>query len=109
MAVGNLDAFLERHDVVMVGYRGIDGSVVLDCPEVARALKNTGGNLASEAALVRYGQALARCAESFAAAGVDLAGYNALETIDDMEAARVALVYDRIHLLSASYGTRLAQ
>src|SRR5215216_5073484 len=30
-----------NHDVVLVGYRGIDGSVRLDCPEVVSALKRS--------------------------------------------------------------------
>ncbi|HJQ86515.1 MAG TPA: hypothetical protein VJ820_03515, partial [Propionibacteriaceae bacterium] len=30
--------FAESHDVVLVGYRGVDGSVRLDCPEVETAL-----------------------------------------------------------------------
>lgn len=60
MQVGGLERFLDSHDVIMIGYRGVDGSVVLDCPEVAKVLKNTGGDLASPASLTRYGQALAR-------------------------------------------------
>ena len=36
-------------------------------------------------------------------------GYTVLEVVDDVEAARRALGYERIHLESASYGTRLAQ
>src|SRR6266705_7077595 len=31
----------ENHDVVLVGYRGVDGSVRLDCPEVESALKHS--------------------------------------------------------------------
>jgi pimeloyl-ACP methyl ester carboxylesterase len=38
-----------------------------------------------------------------------LAGYTIAETIDDMEAARVALGYDRINLMGESYGTRLEE
>jgi len=109
MVVGGLEVFLDRHDAVMVGYRGVDGSVVLDCPEVSRVLKDTGGDLASPASLTRYGQALARCAESFQADGVDIGGYNVLEVVEDMEVARQALGYERISLFSVSYGTRLAQ
>jgi hypothetical protein len=30
-----------QHDVVMVGYRGVDGSSVLNCPEVTAALENS--------------------------------------------------------------------
>ncbi len=31
----------DHHDVVLVGYRGVDGSVRLDCPEVESALKRS--------------------------------------------------------------------
>jgi hypothetical protein len=31
----------DNHDVVLVGYRGVDGSVRLDCPEVESALKHS--------------------------------------------------------------------
>src|SRR5207342_3730494 len=30
--------FTARHDVVLVGYRGVDGSTRLDCPEVSSAM-----------------------------------------------------------------------
>src|SRR5512137_1706944 len=31
------DDLLRDHDLVMLGYRGVDGSVVLDCPEFSKA------------------------------------------------------------------------
>jgi hypothetical protein len=34
MSTFNYDYFISRHDHVMVGYRGVDGSVSLNCPEV---------------------------------------------------------------------------
>ena len=40
--------------------------------------------------------------------GVDVAGYTVAEVLADVDDARVALGYDRIDLLSESYGTRLA-
>ena len=40
--------------------------------------------------------------------GVDLAGYSLPERVDDLEAARHALGYRRIDLLSESAGTRTA-
>src|SRR6201987_4934188 len=35
-----------QHDVVMVGYRGVDGSSVLNCPEVTTALQRSADYLA---------------------------------------------------------------
>ena len=95
-----------QHDVVMVGYRGVDGSSVLNCPEVTTALQNSADYLA-KASLTAYSQAFASCAQRLERSGVDLAGYTLAEQADDIEAARVALGYKRIDLLSESAGTRL--
>ena len=103
-----LEALIEDHDFVLVGYRGVDGSVVLDCPEISQALSKPPGDLLSDVSLRSYGKAGAQCAARLQSEGVDLAGYTMTETIADMEAARHALGYDRINLLGASYGTRLA-
>jgi len=100
---------LAGHDFVLVGYRGVDGSVRLDCPEYGRALQRSGGDLLSAAARASRNEAAGQCAERLEAAGVDLAGYTIPEVIADVEMARQALGYERIHLLSESYGTRVAQ
>src|SRR5580700_4737372 len=95
-----------EHDVVMVGYRGVDGSSVLNCPEVTTALQNSADYLA-KASLSAYSQAFASCAKRLERSGVDLAGYTLEEQAGDIEAARVALGYQHIDLLSESAGTRL--
>src|SRR5580692_5114206 len=95
-----------QHDVVMVGYRGVDGSSVLNCPEVTAALGNSADFL-GKASLSAYSRAFASCAQRLERSGVDLAGYTLEEQADDIEAARVALGYQRIDLLSESAGTRL--
>ena len=97
-----------QHDVVMVGYRGVDGSSVLNCPEVTAALENSGDNLLAKASLSAYSQAFASCAKRLERSGVDLAGYTMEEQAADIDAARVALGYQRIDLVSESAGTRLA-
>jgi pimeloyl-ACP methyl ester carboxylesterase len=96
-----------EHDVVLVGYRGIDGSVRLDCPEVESALKpNT--DLLSVETSEAYADAFRSCADRLTAAGIDLGSYGIVQQVDDMEAARTALGYDKIDLLSESAGTRTA-
>ncbi len=104
----DLTALLESHDFVLVGYRGVDGSVVLDCPEISQALKNPPGDMLGDAALESYGAAAARCGQRLQAEDIDLTGYTMTETIGDMENAREALGYERVNLLGVSYGTRLA-
>ena len=104
------DWLLENHDVVFMGYRGVDGTVILSCPEVDRLLKtHAGKDLLSEQARKAYVAAVKQCATAHQQAGVDLSGYTIPGVIEDVEAARTALGYDRINLLSESYGTRVAQ
>jgi pimeloyl-ACP methyl ester carboxylesterase len=101
---------LENHDVVMVGYRGAEGTVVLSCPEVGRQFKaHLGKDLWSDQAYLDYATATKQCAATYQAAGVDLSGYTIPGVVADTEAVRKALGYDRINLFSESYGTRVAQ
>ena len=100
---------LAKHDIVMVGYRGVDGAVRLDCPEVSRALKRTGGDLLSAQSRTSLSRAMSDAVKRLRDDGADLAGYTIPEVVEDMEAARIALGYRRVNLLSASYGTRVAQ
>jgi pimeloyl-ACP methyl ester carboxylesterase len=98
----------ERHDVVLVGYRGVDGSSKLQCHEVTDALRHS-GDLLGRASLTSYATALRRCADRLRAAGTDLRGYSLPQRADDLEAARRALGYGPVDLLSESAGTRTAQ
>ena len=108
MKFSQLEGLIENHDIVLVGYRGVDGSVNLQLPEVMQAIKGVGDDLFSEASLANIGDAFTRGARRLQAEGIDLDGYTIVETIEDMEATRIALGYQRINLLSQSYGTRLA-
>ena len=104
------DWILKNHDMVSVGFRGVDGTVTLDCPEVNRLIiAHTGKDLLSEQARAEGVAAVKQCAETYQKAGVDLSGFTIPGVVEDMEAARKALGYDQINLLSESYGTRVAQ
>ena len=105
----SLDGLTENHDFVMVGYRGIEGQVVLECPEVSQAISDAPGTVLSPESLAAYTAGAAQCAERLESEGIDLAGYTLTETIDDVEAARKALGYDKINLYGNSYGSRLQQ
>jgi pimeloyl-ACP methyl ester carboxylesterase len=97
----------QNHDVVLVGYRGVDGSVRLDCPEVASALKRS-TDLLGQKSFRAYANGFRSCAARLRADGVDLAGYSIPAQVDDLEAARKALGYGPIDLISESAGTRTA-
>jgi pimeloyl-ACP methyl ester carboxylesterase len=99
--------FAGDRDVVLVGYRGIDGSVRLDCPEVTSALKRSADFL-SEPSFRAYGEAYRDCATRLSGEGVDVSSYGLVQQVDDMEMARAALGYERVDLLSQSAGTRTA-
>src|SRR6266487_1999503 len=107
MEFSKASRFAADRDVVLVGYRGVDGSVRLDCPEVESALKHSTDFL-GEKSFRAYGDAFRSCAHRLTNDGVDLAGYGLAQQVDDLEAARRALGYKRIDLLSESAGTRTA-
>ncbi|HWO67118.1 MAG TPA: alpha/beta fold hydrolase, partial [Umezawaea sp.] len=95
------------HDVVLVGYRGVDGSRRLDCPEFAGAM-HASGELAGSKDLPATTRAFELCATRLTREGVDLTGYSVVQRVEDMESARTALGYSKINLLSSSAGTRTA-
>jgi pimeloyl-ACP methyl ester carboxylesterase len=103
------DELITNHDFVLVGYRGVDGSVKLDCPEVNRAIKGVGGDILSSPSLLGLSTAFRQCADRLKTEGIDLNAYTMIDVIRDLETARTKLGYNNINLLSQSYGTRIAQ
>ena len=99
--------FADKHDVVLVGYRGVEGSSRLDCPEVTSAREHARDFL-TERSFRADAAAFKACADRLREDGVDLAGYTLPQRVDDLDAARRALGYKRIDLLSESAGTRTA-
>jgi len=108
MSYSRVDWFHENHDIVLVGYRGVDGTAFLACPEIDAAMRS-GLPMMSRESMTDQSEAAGICAERLTAEGIDLDGYTILEVVDDVEAARRAFGYERINLESGSYGTRLAQ
>jgi len=107
MTFPDASRFADKHDVVLVGYRGVDGSSRLDCPEVTSAREHARDFLTA-ASYRAAAAAFEDCARRLSDDGVDLAGYSLPERVDDLDAARRALGYDRVDLLSESAGTRTA-
>ncbi|MFN0182131.1 MAG: alpha/beta hydrolase [Gemmatimonadales bacterium] len=58
--------------------------------------------------VARYSDAARECARWWKAQGVDLAGYNTLESAADLDDLRKALGVPQLDLLGISYGTHLA-
>jgi pimeloyl-ACP methyl ester carboxylesterase len=99
--------YVQNRDLVFVGYRGIDGSERLDCPEVESVLEYSTAML-GEKIFNAFADGLRSCAQRLADEGIDVAHYGLVQQVDDMEAAREAFGYERIDLLSESAGTRTA-
>jgi len=97
------DYLLENHDIVRVGYRGVDGSVSLACPEINEALKAQ-PEILSTAGLKAFGEVITAAAKRLSSNGIDVAEYTINNMVDDMEAARKALGYEKISLSGASFG-----
>lgn len=98
--------FAADRDVVLVGYRGVDGSVRLDCPEVVRSRERSSDWLAT-ASLESDAAAMRACADRLRDEGVDLAGYTLPQRIDDIELARRTLGYGPVDVVGESFGTRV--
>ena len=99
---------LKHHDFVFVGYRGVDGSTSLKSMELTKALKGLNNELLSDASLNNIENAAKAYLTELENKGIDITQYNIPEVIEDMEYTRKALGYDKINLLSSSYGTRVA-
>jgi len=97
--------FFTHNDLVIVGYRGIDSSVKLSCPEVDKAFVTE--NPLSPPSIVRIRKIIRNSYDRHIKEGIDIDGYTVLETVDDIEAVRKALDYSSINLFSSSYGTIL--
>lgn len=107
MAFSRANRFAGGHDVVLVGYRGADGTSRLDCPEVVAAREHSRGFL-TVASFNADAAAFKSCAQRLTREGHDLAGYSLSERVDDIDLVRRTLRYRQIDLLSESAGTRTA-
>ena len=107
MTFPDASRFAGKHDVVLVGYRGVDGSSKLDCPEVTSARAHAGEFL-TDKAYRADAAAFKACATRLQDDGVDLAGYTIPERVDDLDLARRKLGYRQVGLVSESAGTRTA-
>lgn len=69
--------FFKHNDLVIVGYRGIDSSVKLECKEVSKAF--TTDNPLSPESLARIRKIIRKSYDRFTEEGVDINGYTVLK------------------------------
>jgi len=99
---------LENHDVVFVGYRGVDGSTILSSKKVNKAFKGLHHKMLSDESLDNIAAKIKDYIAELDNKEIDINRYTMLDVIDDLEDARSALGYEKINLLTVSYGTRVA-
>ena len=99
---------VKNHDVVIIGYRGVDGSVNLNIPELNQVALNS--NFLSESNLTIAGKTLAKNFNKLEdSLEIDLNQYNILNMAHDVESARQAFQYEKISIYSVGFGARIAQ
>ena len=94
-------------DVVLFDQRGAGHSrPSMTCPQTAELPVDR----PLDAAMVRdvLRPLLIACRDHWQQQGVDLAAYNTVENAADINDLRLALGYDKIHLIGGSYGSHLA-
>ena len=93
---------LENHDVVEVGYRGVDGTPNLRHLLLDDIFKTP--DMLSRSSLKKIGKKVTQAVKELQAKGIDVAEYNIQNVVDDMEAVRAALGYEKINITGGSYG-----
>lgn len=106
------DWMWQHFDVLAVGYRGIDGAPRLDCPSLRKQLKKEGKNskedFLAQSTLDRLAEQVTVCQQDLQAQGINTQAYGIYEVVEDIDQVRQALGFEKINLLSVSYGTRIA-
>lgn len=104
----NPSKLLENHDLVCIGYRGVDGSTILKSKKVNKALKGKNNQLLSEKSLNNVEEKIKEYQVQLQKEDIDINNYSMINVIEDIEAIRKHQGYKKINILSVSYGTRLA-
>ncbi|MBP9195445.1 MAG: alpha/beta fold hydrolase [Saprospiraceae bacterium] len=99
---------LKNHDFVCVGYRGVDGSIKLEAPKITKAFKGLDHKMLSEESIRNIKETIKDYKADLKEKNIDINQYHILNVIEDMETVRKQLRYQKINLLSVSYGTRVA-
>lgn len=104
----NLPSYLlDSFDIVMVGYRGVDGEVQLNSQRVKDFLIQTDNPFHKD----NYKKLNNLWSEEIAKTknNIDIAGFTVEEICNDLNAVRKHFQYDSINILAYSYGTMISQ
>ncbi len=96
------EADIKNHDVVKVGYRGVDGTPVLKHPIFDQILSTP--DFLAQGSMKKVGRNVTQAIKELKAAGMDVTQYSIQNVVDDMDEARAALNYEKINITGGSYG-----
>ncbi len=98
---------LKKRSLVLVGYRGVDGSSKLDCNCLSNFLVNY--NYSDTLFKKQYLATVNKCIDSLISQNIDINGYSIDEVANDIAMVANLLDHKKISLLAYSYGTMVAQ
>jgi pimeloyl-ACP methyl ester carboxylesterase len=100
--------YFQNRDIVVLGFRGVDGTIKLDSPEIRKAMKGKGNDLLSDQSITNLVEMAEKYKKRLKKEEINLNHFTIIQVIKDLELARVKLGYDQINIRSVSYGTRVA-
>ena len=103
LLLSNLKWMLYHHDIVMVGYRGINVLNSSGCNKLNKIFEIE-NNPVSFSDLHTVEKTFNSAFKKLREKEVDLDGYNIVEVADDLESVRRAFGYQKINLLSVNFG-----
>ncbi len=99
---------LSQHDLIIVGYRGMDGSVSLALPEVSQTLQSMQVDPLSTVGLSQLGEAIRQGFSRLQQSGIAVDHYTLTDVVGDLDNVRQAFNYEQINFYATGYGTRIA-
>lgn len=92
----------QNRDILLIDQRGTGQSNPLQCEEI-------GDVFAYDDQQVDLKAETKKCLDKISADGTDVTQYGSVKALNDFEAVRKHLGYDKLHLYGISYGSRMAQ
>ncbi len=96
---------LSEFNVLLIGFRGIDGGPDLTCPQIEHAI--TGARRILQDGVPAVADAIDDCLDELSLKGYRTEYFSIAQTIHDADFVRAALGIDRVHIIAGSFGTRL--
>lgn len=99
-----------KSDIVLIDLRGTGFSSPKLCPELGKSfLKILSKNQSSEQDETQKVVEAMACKQDLINRGIDISAYNSVSMAKDLNALKKILKYDKWNVISASYGTYIAQ